>query len=143
MQLAAVVAAVGALLVGVPGTASATSSDSGTYAVVLKTACALEAGTDSDVYIMINGTAGSTPYRRLDNPGNDREVCSLDRYTLSGLPNVGAIRSVDIRLLPEGWGPAWKLQHITVSKFGGTASTTKAVYNKWLDTSKTYHIDLS
>ena len=56
-------------------------------------------GTDNDIYLIINGTKGSTPEVCLNGliSGNAFEAGDTDVINLIGMPDVGDIVSITVR----------------------------------------------
>jgi hypothetical protein len=76
------------------------------------------AGTDADVFIVLNGANGSTPEVSLDNAENNFERCAVDVFWVN-LPDVGALSSINIRHNNRHeWGtpggPGWFLSSVFV-----------------------------
>jgi hypothetical protein len=70
------------------------------YTVKLRTGTVPGSGTDSDVYLSINGTKGSTVPIYLNGllSGNAFENGDIDTVTLSGVKDVGNIESITVYL---------------------------------------------
>ena len=69
------------------------------YLVTIVTDPLIGSGTDNDIYLIINGTKGSTPEVCLNGliSGNAFEAGDTDVINLIGMPDVGDIVSITVR----------------------------------------------
>lgn len=100
-------------LTGAPGSATnnkvlpaaAPSAATAHYRVTVLTGDVRGAGTDSDVYLTVHGSDGSTGEHELASSGNNFERNGRDEFTLQSV-NIGTITAADVRLshcLPPAW----------------------------------------
>jgi len=89
------------------------------YTIYVKTGNVGDAGTDADVYIRLIGSAGTTGYIELDNPGDDRKRNQIDTYGPMPLSDLGTLREVRIAFEPEGGSPDWYLDWVKVDSSSG------------------------
>ena len=94
------------------------------YQVAVYTGDIPGAGTDGDVWIWLDGTAGRSGWRFIDNANDNFERGSTDYFYLN-LPNLGALSAAWIYFRPQGGSPAWFLNTVVVN--GSTFS-----YYNWL-----------
>ena len=92
----------------------------GAFYIEVKTTKKSNAGTDSSIYLTINGALGSSPEISLgdfaDN-GNNFESGDLDTMFIGfDIASIGSIQSLTIRKDNGGWGPDWHLQHIKIQE---------------------------
>jgi PLAT/LH2 domain len=71
------------------------------------------AGTDSNVYVTLYGTAGSSDELVLDNAGNNFEQAAVDLFSLN-LGELGDLQRVRVRHDNTGFGPGWFLDRIQI-----------------------------
>jgi len=103
-----------------------------TYRVVLKTADVSNAGTNSWVYLTIDGSLGSTQEKGLDAPGNDMVRGHTDVHNLK-LEDVGRVDCVRFRIKGrDGWMP----EEVQVYKNGNLVYKSGKI-NIWLDSYQT------
>lgn len=94
------------------------------YQVAVYTGDIPYAGTDGDVWIWIDGTAGRSGWLYLDNANDNFERGSTDYFYLN-LPNLGALSAAWIYFRPLGSNADWFLNTVVVN--GKTFS-----YYNWL-----------
>lgn len=69
------------------------------YAITVKTADVKDAGTNSNVYVTLNGANGSSAETLFDKPGyDDFERGDIDTYYISANKDLGEIKSITVRL---------------------------------------------
>jgi PLAT/LH2 domain len=100
------------------------------YEVRIKTGNKTGAGTDSNIYLTLDGVLGRTREIQVNQfiSGNAFERNKTDTFTLKNIPTIGEYpRSVKIRSDGKYPGSAWYLESITIN--GKTAQI-----NQWIDT---------
>jgi hypothetical protein len=97
------------------------------YQVSIKTGNESGAGTDSNIFMTIYGTAGQTEETRLNGliSGDAFERNKTDTLTLKNLSDVGSLTKVTIRSDGSIAGSAWLLESVTIN--GRTAK-----FNRWV-----------
>ncbi|WP_319408810.1 PLAT/LH2 domain-containing protein [uncultured Desulfosarcina sp.] len=74
-----------------------------------------DAGTDAKVYCRIQGKEGWTPYRKLNNPGNDFEENATNSFRIRSDVTNGNPTHIEIKRNNGGKGDrAWKIESISV-----------------------------
>lgn len=96
-------------------------SDKLVYQVTVQTADVSSAGTDADIYLVVNGTLGSTGKLFLDNADDNFERNKTD-YFYFILPNIGKPTAASFAFIPKGLGPDWMPKTFTIN--GTTFSWT-------------------
>lgn len=89
------------------------------YTVRVQTGDVESAGTDSDVWVRLNGTRGTSHLLYLDNSADNFERNKTDTFAFT-LADLGRITSVDVRFERSGDNPGWYLNKITVTAAGQT-----------------------
>jgi PLAT/LH2 domain len=86
------------------------------YLVSVYTGDVPGAGTDGDVWVWFDGTAGRSgpPWRYIDNGNDNFERNVTDYFTLT-LPNIGTPIACWVYFRPSGSAPDWYLSTITVN----------------------------
>ncbi|GIO01710.1 hypothetical protein J5TS2_23780 [Brevibacillus halotolerans] len=85
------------------------------YAVTIKTANVEDAGTDSNIYVTLNGSKRSSPTILFDKPGyDDFERGAIDTYYISASKDLGEIKSITICSDSTGKKPGWFSTTFTV-----------------------------
>lgn len=84
------------------------------YTVVIKTANEDHAGLDSDVYLKLFGTEGSTHEILLEKCGNRFERGTTDKFQME-FHSVGKIEKIRLRYDAEGDRRQWKLDSLIIS----------------------------
>jgi hypothetical protein len=136
----AALAATTALVMGAPAAAiaaPASTQAAASYKVYVHTSNLEDAGTDATVQVKIHGANGSTGWLNLDNSEDNFERNDYDVFSFT-LPDVGAIKSIDLSFNHGGDSAGWSLDYVSVS--GGGDYGFFPYYN-WLLTAKTIHID--
>jgi hypothetical protein len=87
------------------------------YTIRTTTTDLLDAGTDANVEIRLNGTLASSGFVALDNDSENFERGRVDSFTRR-LADLGTIRSADIWFDRAGSSPHWHLSHVTVTAPG-------------------------
>jgi hypothetical protein len=112
------------------GNGSTTSaSRTMSYQVSIKTGNKTGAGTDSNIYLTLDGVLGRTREIQVNQfiSGNAFERNNTDTFMLKNITNIGEFpRSVKIRSDAKFAGSAWYLESITIS--GKTVQI-----NKWIE----------
>jgi hypothetical protein len=105
------------------------------YWITVETGRIADAGTDSNVWIRLNGTSGSSTWLELDTPDHDDfERGSVDQFRFL-LSDIGSVTSVDISYDHSGNKPGWYLNGIKVESLN---SVWYLSYYQWLDSAGTY-----
>ena len=117
-----------AALAAMMGMSSAQAA-AGNYHIEVRTCDVEDAGTDSRVEARLNGSAGSSAWILLDNPGDDRERGRTDVYDKT-LSNLGSVNSIDIYFANNDDSPHWCLEEITIRRPDGV--TTVHPFHNWL-----------
>ncbi len=89
--------------------------DQSTYTISIRTSDVRLAGTDANVYIVLEGTDGTTPRIKLDTGNNDHERGSLTVHTVNSI-DVGNLRSIRLLHDDTGVGPGWRVDSVTIRK---------------------------
>lgn len=115
------------------------SGSTGVFDLVIKTSDKNKAGTDSNIYLVISGTNGSTeeieldPYTEGDNfERGDKDCFSIGNCVIS----IGSINKITIRKDDVGDGPDWHLEYITITEKvsdGQTAESVTFDVNDWIE----------
>lgn len=120
------------------------TKNTGVFYIEVKTSDKKKAGTDSNIYLTINGSNGSTGEIELDamaKDGNNFERGDLDTMCIGfDTESIGEIKSIAIRKDNAGIGPDWHLEYISVKEIvatGQTAQSYKFTWNQWIK-NKTY-----
>lgn len=83
------------------------------YTVELRTANIDGAGTNADVDIQIKGQSATSQWFTLDNPGDDRERGSWNRYVLFNSTHLGSINGITLRVKKADEDrPDWCLESV-------------------------------
>jgi hypothetical protein len=105
------------------------------YWITVETGAIDNAGTDSNVWVRLNGTSGSSTWLYLDTPNHDDfERGSIDQFRFL-LGNLGNLTSVDVSYDHSGNKPGWYLNGIRAESLD---SVWYFSYYQWLDASRTY-----
>jgi hypothetical protein len=99
------------------------------YEVFIRTDDVGDAGTDSNIYIIIVGTKGQTNWHKL-NPlidGNVFEKGNEDTAIVWDKKDVGEVTKIYLYKDNAGFGPGWYLENIGIGK------TKFAVFNSWIN----------
>lgn len=114
------------------GSGTTSSNQTRNYQVSIKTGDRTGAGTDSNIYITLDGVLGRTNEIQVNQfiSGNAFERNNTDTFMLKNINNIGeVIRSVKIRSDAKFAGSAWYLESITID--GKTVQV-----NKWIESGK-------
>ncbi|MFB0831403.1 PLAT/LH2 domain-containing protein [Brevibacillus laterosporus] len=85
------------------------------YGVTIKTADVKDAGTNSNIYILLHGSNGNSPRVHLDKPGyDDFEPGDVDTYYISASRNLGEINAISIYSDGAGYKSGWFPTSFTV-----------------------------
>ncbi|MBS0497771.1 MAG: hypothetical protein JSR51_09020 [Proteobacteria bacterium] len=95
------------------------------YQVAVHTGDIPYAGTDGDVWLWVDGTAGRSGWRYLDTAIDNFERGSTDYFYLT-LPDLGWLSAAWIYFRPRGSNAGWFLDTVVVN--GRTFS-----YYRWLE----------
>ena len=98
----------------------------GTWAVTIRTGNDQSSGTESDVYLTITGSEG-TSRELVITDKLFRNQAQTFTFTNAGIGNVGVVSSIHVRLGP-GWD-AWEFESITLLI---AQSQYSFVYGNWL-----------
>ena len=102
------------------------------YEVSIKTGNKTGAGTDSNIYLTLDGVLGRTKEIQVNSliSGNAFERNNTDTFMLKNITNIGEFpRSVKIRSDGKFAGAAWYLESITIN-----GKTTQI--NRWIESGK-------
>ena len=102
------------LMKGFQGKADDKATARSRYVVVVSTGDSPGAGTDGDVWLWVNGTAGKSGWLYLDNADNNFERGSTDYFYLD-LPDLGTLNAAWIYFRPLGDHAAWLLNTVVVN----------------------------
>ncbi|HEX8631296.1 MAG TPA: PLAT/LH2 domain-containing protein [Catenuloplanes sp.] len=105
------------------------------YTVRVHTGDVESAGTDSDVWVRLNGTLGSSTFLYLDNSADNFERGRIDKFVFT-LSNLGRITSVDVRFDRSGDNPGWYLDKLTVAAAGQTRTFPHYGWITWNTTER-------
>jgi hypothetical protein len=104
------------------------------YQVAVYTGDVPNAGTDSVVWLWVDGTRGSSErWLYLDNANNNFERNRTD-YFYFNLPDLGTLTAAWINFANSGLSTAWYLSTVTIN--GRTFS-----YYNWFDTAETVRLN--
>ncbi len=95
-----------------------------TYQVAVYTGNVPKAGTDADIWLWVDGTAGRTGWLYLDNPEDNFEQNKTDYFYFT-LADLGALTSAWVYFRPAGDSAGWFLSTVNVN--GKTFS-----YYQWI-----------
>jgi cytolysin (calcineurin-like family phosphatase) len=103
------------------------------YQVRVYTGDQAGAGTDSNIYLTITGTAGQITDRGLNSliAGNAFERNQTDTLTLKNLPPIGEITGITVRSDNRYAAPGWFLGWIEISSLD--IPTCRFNFNKWVE----------
>jgi|GEM_PF-4636549 len=103
------------------------------YTIRLDTPGLAQAGTNADVEARIRGNGKVSPWRVLDNPGDDREQGSKDYYKFYVDENVEPVEALEIRV--KKWdhdSPNWYLAFAYVANVP-TGDLYEFHHFEWID----------
>ena|GEM_PF-4943043 len=106
------------------------SGQTGSFYLEIKTADKSGAGTDSDIWLTIHGTEGSTGEIELDTyagSGNNFEKNDLDCFHIGCDAYIGKIEKITIRKNDAGSGSDWKLDYIEITEKISNDKTPQSV----------------
>lgn len=111
------------------------SKNTGAFYIEVKTSDVKKAGTDSNIYLTINGSNGSTGEIELDamaEDGDNFERGDLDAMCIGfDKDAIGEIKSITIRKDDAGSGPDWHLEYISIKEIVATNQTPQSYKFKW------------
>ncbi len=107
-----------------------------TYTVRIYTGDRLGAGTDSNIFLSIQGASGQVGEQRLNGliSGNAFERNQTDTVILTGLQSVGEITGITVRSDDRYPASAWYLGWIEISSPG--IATKRFTLNDWIESGK-------
>jgi hypothetical protein len=114
------------------GSGATVSDNRMSYDVSIKTGDKTGAGTDSNIYLTLDGVLGRTKEIQVNQfiSGNAFERNQTDRFTLKNIKTIGEFpRSIKIRSDGKFAGSAWYLESITIN--GKTAR-----FDRWIESGK-------
>ncbi|WP_373541711.1 PLAT/LH2 domain-containing protein [Chamaesiphon sp.] len=114
------------------GSGATVSDNRMSYDVTIKTGDKTGAGTDSNIYLTLDGVLGRTREIQINQfiSGNAFERNQTDRFTLKNIKTIGEFpRSIKIRSDGKFAGAAWYLESITIN--GKTAR-----FDRWIESGK-------
>lgn len=122
------------------------SGQTGAFYVEVKTSNKSKAGTDSNIWLTIYGSKGSTGEINLGTyaaGGNDFEKNDLDCFYIGyNVAKLGTIEKIKIRKEDNGIGPDWHLDYIKISEEVGYEQEGQSVtfdIDQWIrDSSYTF-----
>ena len=94
-----------------------------TYVIRIKTGDRKGAGTDANVFIVLNGPKGSTKKTLLDSSANDFQRNELNTFELRDVTNVGnPVQSIRLGHDGFGFGSSWFCESVKIYSvnYGGT-----------------------
>lgn len=112
------------------------------YKLTIKTADQYKAGTDSNIFLILEGENGQTEERRLNGyiSGNAFERNNTDKLTLDFGADVGRIFRIKLRSDTMYAGSDWRVAYIEVKRDEDNDSfcnkTTRFNINEWIDDKK-------
>lgn len=83
------------------------------WEILIHTSGIQDAGTDSDIFLTLHGSRGSSKEMILDNLGNDFERNQIDKFNVT-TDDIGEVCSVTIRSAGNNAAADWHLDKITV-----------------------------
>ena len=123
--LASLCAVLATLVCAMSFVATAPAAAKGHYEITPRTCDLWLAGTDANVYIRLEGTAGTSPWLRLDGPGNDFERGGMNTFSFF-LNELGTLKSVVVWRDDWGISPGWCVEHVYVK-----ATVNNVVSKQW------------
>ena len=87
------------------------------YELEVVTSKTKDAGTDADVYILIQGSAASRPDFQLDSEGNNFERGQIDRFKFR-YPDFGNITKIELYQNNHGDYAGWKPESVIIKEVG-------------------------
>ncbi len=116
------------------------SGSTGAFYIEVKTSDVSKAGTDSNIYLTVNGSKGSTGEIELDlmaEDGDNFERGDLDTMCIGfDTEGIGEIQSITIRKDDAGSGADWHLEYITIREIiadDQTPQSYKFTWNDWIE----------
>uniref|UniRef100_A0A6P8J2Q7 Uncharacterized protein LOC116306425 isoform X2 n=1 Tax=Actinia tenebrosa TaxID=6105 RepID=A0A6P8J2Q7_ACTTE len=85
-----------------------------TYTVNILTGNEWGAGTDSNIYFTLYGSAGESEQQTIENEGSTTFECGMTDTYKFDCPYLGTLTKIRIGHDNTGWGPAWYLDKVTV-----------------------------
>lgn len=102
-----------------------------TYVIRIKTGDRKGAGTDANVFIVLNGPKGSTKKTLLDSSANDFQRNELNTFELRDVTNVGnPVLSIRLGHDGFGFGSSWFCESVKIYSVNYGATTTY-LCNRW------------
>lgn len=113
------------------------SGSTGAFYIEVKTSDVSGAGTNSNIYLTVNGSKGSTSEIELDlmaEDGDNYERGDLDVMCIGfDKKSIGEIQSITIRKDDAGRGADWHLEYITIKEIVSKGQTPQAYKFTWKD----------
>lgn len=113
------------------------SGSTGAFYIEVKTSDVSGAGTNSNIYLTVNGSNGSTGEIELDlmaEDGDNYERGDLDVMCIGfDKKSIGEITSITIRKDDAGRGPDWHLEYIIIKEIISKGQTPQAYKFTWKD----------
>jgi hypothetical protein len=117
---------------GVGAAAGAAAGAATVYQVAVYTGDVPDAGTDANVWLWVDGTAGRSGWRFLDNADDNFERGRTDYFYLN-LPDLGLLSAAWLFFSRSGNKPGWFLNTVVVN--GKTFS-----YYNWIEATGMYRL---
>jgi PLAT/LH2 domain len=126
--LLAGIATLSATLTAWPQTAiAAPSKQAGdpVYEITMWTSCAKDAGTDSNIYIMIEGRNALSNEMQLDNAEDNNERCKRD-YFEKNLTNLGELTRIRLRSNGAKRAHGWLPEEVRIRRRAAPGITARS-----------------
>ena len=124
------------------------TGETGAFYIEVQTDDITKAGTDSNIYLTIHGSNGSTGSINLGTyagGNNNFEKGDLDCFEIGyDVAGIGTIRTIEIKKDNSGSGPDWYPEYIIVTEKladGNKAQSVQFIIDEWIENS-TYSFTL-
>lgn len=113
------------------------------YEFQVKTGDEYLAGTDSNIFIILEGEKGMSEEKRMNGyiKGNAFERNQLDKFTIDFDTDVGRVFQIKLRSDMRYAGAGWLLSYIKIERKGSDAplsnTSSKFNVNEWIEDKKT------
>lgn len=113
------------------------------YYFQVKTGDEYLAGTDSNIFIILEGEKGMSEEKRMNGyiSGNAFERNQMDKFTIDFDTDVGRVFQIKLRSDMRYAGAGWLLSYITIERKGSDAPLSNVVsrfnVNEWIEDKKT------
>ena len=116
----------------------AVSYDCSQWFVNVYTSDVEHAGTDANVYLMIEGSKGYTKWQHLDHRGRDDHEQGSNSYFVFTTKDIGVVDKIAVYHDNNGDNPAWHLKKIFLSRWNMNHWYHIFNVNRWVRGDKRY-----